>query len=335
MDEAAANAVLFQDANLYSMLQSKVLDRGADLTPALLQGPSLLSRFMDPNAEERRVMLAKGLVSRKEDRLGLKRARQVSSLRQLTAVGPVTVDVASLKLDTAMLGAILKTTTGGGKHNKSRGRLMPPRKGRGGGGGGVVNLNAVSTLEQRNDFPPSKDGQNRQQGGAGGDDGGEEHEQGEAGGELLLEEGDERTVFEILRQSLNRQQQQQLQTFGVGGGGASGNPAIGLEEEHALEQQRHSHSKGATASSLDPEMAQLDTDIGRVRAYLELLAQYSQSHFLVYRGRTLTTTPDFLSFQRRHASQWPAVSGAILQLEALLVRYAVPLAVVEGKSKRA
>ena len=69
----------------------------------------------------------------------------------------------------------------------------------------MVNLNAVSTLEQWSDFPLSKDSQNRQQGGAGGGDGGEDHEQGGEVGELLLEEGDERTVFEILRQSLNRQ----------------------------------------------------------------------------------------------------------------------------------
>jgi len=305
MDEVAATSVLFQDANLYSLLQTGALDRGADLTPALLQGPALLSRFVDPNAGERRLTLAKGLVSRKEDRLGLKRARQVSELRQVAALAPVTAELAALKLDTSS-GAPPMLNLALNSRGERFAKKPHPRHPTMSSTGGVLNLNARSTLKERKDFPTAE--QKRIRGVGSSDDmrneggGGRGNEDQEAF--AVLDDG--RPVFELLRES-----QSPLASPSAAAAAAPG--------------------KLSSSAPLDPEMAQLDTDIGRVRAYLDLLAQYSQSHFLVYQGRTLTTTPDFLSFQRRHAAQWPAVSGAISQLETLLVRHAVPLAVVEGE----
>jgi len=72
--------------------------------------------------------------------------------------------------------------------------------------------------------------------------------------------------------------------------------------------------------------------LGDGRGYEEMLDTFSLHEFLIRRGETLDSTPEFLSFKRAYQSQWAAIADLIIQLESLCVEYAVPLAVVDGKS---
>lgn len=53
---------------------------------------------------------------------------------------------------------------------------------------------------------------------------------------------------------------------------------------------------------------------------------------MIRAGRTIETTPEFESFHRTHAAFWDVIVVLIRQLEVLMRRYAVPLAIVDGKS---
>jgi len=48
-------------------------------------------------------------------------------------------------------------------------------------------------------------------------------------------------------------------------------------------------------------------------------------------GQTLSSTPEFMSYQRVYAAVWPVLAELILQLEGICAEYAVPLVVVDGK----
>ena len=49
----------------------------------------------------------------------------------------------------------------------------------------------------------------------------------------------------------------------------------------------------------------------------------------MYKGKTLRCTPEFLSFRRKFAAKWADLEELIDQLERLLLRHRVPLAIVD------
>lgn len=55
-------------------------------------------------------------------------------------------------------------------------------------------------------------------------------------------------------------------------------------------------------------------DVIAARGYDELLDAYSLHQFMIRRGRTLTATPEFVSFQRKYAHRWPAIKAVIAQV---------------------
>ena len=66
------------------------------------------------------------------------------------------------------------------------------------------------------------------------------------------------------------------------------------------------------------------------RGFEELMDEFSLHHYIVRNGTTLDSTPEFVSFQRKFAAHWGAVQQLVLSLEAIMRRFAVPLAYVDG-----
>ena len=58
---------------------------------------------------------------------------------------------------------------------------------------------------------------------------------------------------------------------------------------------------------------------------------HSLHEFMIRYGLTLSSTPEFMSYQRVYAAVWPVLAELILQLEGICAEYAVPLVVVDGK----
>ncbi|EKF33134.1 hypothetical protein MOQ_003008 [Trypanosoma cruzi marinkellei] len=67
------------------------------------------------------------------------------------------------------------------------------------------------------------------------------------------------------------------------------------------------------------------------RTYAELLDVYSMHEFIIRKGATLRSTPEFASFKRRYAASWGNVELVIRRLEEFLKSYGIELAYVDGR----
>lgn len=67
------------------------------------------------------------------------------------------------------------------------------------------------------------------------------------------------------------------------------------------------------------------------RQYEQLMDSHSLHEFMIRHGQTLSSTPEFASYQRVYAALWPVIQELVKQLEGICTDYAVPLAVVDGK----
>lgn len=70
---------------------------------------------------------------------------------------------------------------------------------------------------------------------------------------------------------------------------------------------------------------------GGIRDYDELLDTYSLHQFLIRKGKTLTTTPEFISFQRKYSFMWGAIKGIVVLLEEFLTKYNIAIAYINGQ----
>lgn len=68
-----------------------------------------------------------------------------------------------------------------------------------------------------------------------------------------------------------------------------------------------------------------------IRDYDELLDTYSLHQFIIRKGKTLASTPEFVSFQRKYSFMWGQVRIIIQKLEAFLTKYSIALAYVNGQ----
>ena len=105
----------------------------------------------------------------------------------------------------------------------------------------------------------------------------------------------------------------------------------------------NSHSKSlrpererAKSKSSKREKSQVVTDdfaeaVEEIRGYNELLDEFSLHQFIVRKGRTLTDTPEYESFKRKHSNIWGSIKTVIRYLEDLLQLYSIPLAYVDGQ----
>lgn len=78
-------------------------------------------------------------------------------------------------------------------------------------------------------------------------------------------------------------------------------------------------------------MDELRKNVEKIRGYNELLDTYSLHQFIIHKGRAMRETPEFVSFKRVAQEIWGSVEEVIKALEALLTRYFVPLAYVDGQ----
>ena len=81
------------------------------------------------------------------------------------------------------------------------------------------------------------------------------------------------------------------------------------------------HSRPADKKEQDKQQqAELRASVDKIRGYNELLDTYSLHQFLIRHGKTLDTTPEFISFQRKNMDMWGSIAGVISALETLLTK---------------
>nr|CCC89911.1 unnamed protein product [Trypanosoma congolense IL3000] len=68
-----------------------------------------------------------------------------------------------------------------------------------------------------------------------------------------------------------------------------------------------------------------------VRTYSQLLDEYSMHEFIIRKGTTLRSTPEFASFKRMYSQCWGNIEHIVCKLEEFLKMYDVELAFVDGK----
>jgi hypothetical protein len=93
-----------------------------------------------------------------------------------------------------------------------------------------------------------------------------------------------------------------------------------------LREEKRKAKEGARMN----EQKELRQSVDKIRGYNELLDTYSLHQFLIRYGKTLDTTPEFVSFQRKNKENWGAILGVIGALEKLLTKYFVPMAYIDG-----
>lgn len=77
--------------------------------------------------------------------------------------------------------------------------------------------------------------------------------------------------------------------------------------------------------------SQEEQDKLNAREYNDLMDAYSLHQFMIRKGKTIDTTPEFLSYKRTYTSRWGEITIVIHALEKLLGEYQVPLAYIDGK----
>ncbi len=88
----------------------------------------------------------------------------------------------------------------------------------------------------------------------------------------------------------------------------------------------------ATRSEIFSPQPRADSpSLEAARQYEQLMDSHSLHEFMIRYGLTLSSTPEFMSYQRVYAAVWPVLAELILQLEGICAEYAVPLVVVDGK----
>ncbi|CAK4674046.1 unnamed protein product [Aphanomyces euteiches] len=95
----------------------------------------------------------------------------------------------------------------------------------------------------------------------------------------------------------------------------------------------YTNPSGFNMASLKFDMTPINLrrNVEKIRGYNELLDTYSLHQFIIRKGKTLSDTPEFISFQRTTEDLWGSVATAIEALEATLTSYSVPLAYVDGQ----
>lgn len=70
--------------------------------------------------------------------------------------------------------------------------------------------------------------------------------------------------------------------------------------------------------------------VTKIRGYNELLDTYSLHQFIIRKGKTLTTTPEFESYKRLYSGKWGGIQRIIRKLEEFLSKFNIPMAYIDG-----
>ena len=133
----------------------------------------------------------------------------------------------------------------------------------------------------------------------------------------VLEGGLLASVYSSAASAADTQTQQELNTVDLTNqvGGSLGNTTTTMPK---MNQN--------TTTGTDP----LQREIEQIRGYLDMLDQYSLHNFIIWRGRTVTDTPEFSSFKRKYDTFWGSVLSVVGRLEELCLVYEIQMCVVDG-----
>ena len=88
---------------------------------------------------------------------------------------------------------------------------------------------------------------------------------------------------------------------------------------------------GAGVPSKNPKReVQFDPGMEELRNYTVLMDKFGLNQFMIYRGATLTSTPEFEGFRSKYNHDWGAITGVIRDLEDFLRAREVKLAIING-----
>eukprot|EP00741_Cyanophora_paradoxa_P021428 tig00021352_g20686.t1 len=82
----------------------------------------------------------------------------------------------------------------------------------------------------------------------------------------------------------------------------------------------------------NPPPAPREEERAEARGYDALMDQYSLHEFIIRKGRTLDSTPEFVSYRRTYAHAWGPIAAAIGRLERIMAEHHVFAAYVDGKA---
>lgn len=73
-----------------------------------------------------------------------------------------------------------------------------------------------------------------------------------------------------------------------------------------------------------------DKSLVELRNYASLMDQYSLHNFMIYKGKALKSTPEFVSFHHDFKNEWGGIYSIITQLESVMASHDVKLAIING-----
>jgi IQ domain-containing protein H len=73
-----------------------------------------------------------------------------------------------------------------------------------------------------------------------------------------------------------------------------------------------------------------DKVMNELRNYILIMNQYSLHNFIIYRGKTLRETPEFVALKEAFAYSWGSMSYIIEQLEEFIAKHNIKMAVIDG-----
>jgi hypothetical protein len=68
-----------------------------------------------------------------------------------------------------------------------------------------------------------------------------------------------------------------------------------------------------------------------LRSYTSLMDEFSLHNFMIWNGNTLRNTPEFQSYLRTYKNQWSYIESIITQLEKLMTKNCIKLAIISGE----
>lgn len=90
-----------------------------------------------------------------------------------------------------------------------------------------------------------------------------------------------------------------------------------------LSQVPHSASTTKRPQKQDPALEEL-------RSYTTMMDEYSLHNFMIWNGKALRNTPEFLSYKRTYENQWTYISTTIAAIEKLMSENGIKLAIISG-----
>ncbi|CAM9216989.1 unnamed protein product, partial [Discosporangium mesarthrocarpum] len=98
-----------------------------------------------------------------------------------------------------------------------------------------------------------------------------------------------------------------------------------------LNRQFTENNSPPSPSHVNQEEHDMKTSVTHIRDYLDLLDEYSLHHFVIWQGKVIDETPEFLSLKRTNQAIWNSLSRCVAMLEGVMSQNGVPLAIIDGK----